>query len=274
MITKSAASPRNTKDSSLSVLDKIPVFGIEKGISVLIAILFAFGFAFHVSGFEDYMIAMTEGFILLCNFLVTGMILLTTTKFYNLKQTDPKILILPIALIGIVVITLGLEVLGVETGLVFGEYQYGSTFNAQIFSVPWVIGWNWALVIIGSLLFVRDIYMPLFTKYGFPLLDKAGLITDKWQPWISLFVRFDIAILAGIAAAIFDFVLEPIAIRYDYWSWSGGDVPLQNYAAWFAITFVISLILLRFNVPIRSRLAKDYFFYQFIFFLALLVYSN
>ena len=41
--------------------------------------------------------------------------------------------------------------------------------------------------------------------------------------------------VAGLAAAAFDGLLEPVAVRLGYWVWSRPLVPLQNYAAWAVI---------------------------------------
>jgi putative membrane protein len=42
-------------------------------------------------------------------------------------------------------------------------------------------------------------------------------------------------VLAGLLTVAFDWIMEPVAIRLDYWTWAGGDIPLQNYLAWFLI---------------------------------------
>jgi putative membrane protein len=39
------------------------------------------------------------------------------------------------------------EIMGVNTGLLFGDYQYGAVLSPRIKQVPWVIGINWFLVI-------------------------------------------------------------------------------------------------------------------------------
>jgi uncharacterized membrane protein len=56
---------------------------------------------------------------------------------------------------------------------------------------------------------------------------------------------FAIPLAAGILTLSLDVVLEPMAATVkDYWIWSGGTVPIQNYLAWVVFT-VISVILLR-----------------------------
>ena len=41
------------------------------------------------------------------------------------------------------------EVIGVKTGLIFGEYSYGNVLGIKLFDVPIIIGLNWVFVILG-----------------------------------------------------------------------------------------------------------------------------
>jgi bisanhydrobacterioruberin hydratase len=47
-------------------------------------------------------------------------------------------------------------------------------------------------------------------------------------------------VAAGLTVA-FDAVMEPVAIALGYWTWTGGAIPLRNYAAWFLISAVLGL---------------------------------
>jgi putative membrane protein len=55
-----------------------------------------------------------------------------------------------------------LEVVGVKTGLIFGEYKYGSTLGIKLFEVPLIIGFNWVFVILGSISISRLITKMFF----------------------------------------------------------------------------------------------------------------
>ena len=44
-----------------------------------------------------------------------------------------------------------LEVAGVATGAVFGSYRYTPALGALVWGVPPVIGWNWVLVVLGTM---------------------------------------------------------------------------------------------------------------------------
>ncbi len=133
--------------------------------------------------------------------------------------------------VGVLVATWLIEVVGVATGIVFGEYVYGRGLGIPVLGVPPLIGFNWVLVCLGMLLWVAP--------------DPAGRSLPK--PLAAL-------VVAALATG-FDWVMEPVAITLGYWSWAGGDIPLQNYAAWFTIALGAALAFL-YLVPREARVAS------------------
>jgi putative membrane protein len=134
-----------------------------------------------------------------------------------------------------------LEAVGVATGLVFGPYSYGTVLGPKLLGVPLVIGLNWPLVILGAATFtVRLTRSPLAA-----------------------------ALLAGALTAGFDWVLEPFAISAGYWTWQGGSVPLQNYAAWFVISTLLALAFTLRGLSVRSPVPSIAVGVQVAFFSAL-----
>lgn len=136
-------------------------------------------------------------------------------------------------------ITFSLEVIGVKTGLIFGEYLYGETLGLKLFEVPLIIGFNWVFVILGAISIAR-------------IISKNNLV---------------VSLIAALIAVIFDFILEPVAIKLDYWQWSENIIPLQNYAAWFLIAFFSSFFYEQFKIETDSKISIHYLIIQFIFFL-------
>lgn len=138
----------------------------------------------------------------------------------------------------------GLEVAGVKTGLVFGEYAYGGTLGPKLFEVPLTIGLMWLVLVYSS----EMVLMPF--------------IENKW-------IRIP---LGAILMVGLDFFIEPIAIEFDFWSWAGGDPPLQNYIGWFAGALVLKTLyaIVLPSYP-RNRVAGTAYLVQLAFFLALLV---
>jgi putative membrane protein len=105
------------------------------------------------------------------------------------------------------------EVLGVNSGRVFGPYRYGTTLGYQLWGVPLLIGLNWAMVVYGSVALAQRISPRL---------------------WLQL-------PLAALGPTLLDWFMEPVAIRLDYWQWLSGDIPIQNFLAWFILSFLFAL---------------------------------
>lgn len=101
------------------------------------------------------------------------------------------------------------EIIGVQTGLIFGDYYYGTVLGAKIWGVPLVIGLNWFLLV----------YLT-----GEWLHEK---IQNNWIAAAS-----GALLMVGI-----DFIIEPVAIALDFWTWTSGGIPLENYLGWFFIAF-------------------------------------
>lgn len=138
-------------------------------------------------------------------------------------------------------VTFTTEVVGVKTGLVFGEYTYGATLGLHLLEVPVVIGFNWVLVVVGSVLVAKKLTKNIYVA----------------------------SLIGGLISMVFDIFLEPVAIEYDYWTWAGSSIPIQNYIAWFVIAAIFSFAFLKMKVKIRSDLTIHYLFVQALFFLAL-----
>jgi len=137
-----------------------------------------------------------------------------------------------------------IEFAGTQTGLIFGSYAYGETLGYKIFDTPLMIGVNWILVIYSvgmalSELDVRNLYAFLF--------------------------------LGASSVTLLDFLIEPVAMKYDYWDWVGGVVPVQNYVVWFIFSTLLLLGFYKANFPKISRPAAILFVVQFLFFLVLYI---
>ena len=138
-------------------------------------------------------------------------------------------------------VTFLLEAAGTATGEIFGPYTYGRTLGWKLLEVPLVIAFNWLLVILGFTMLVgRRMRSPV---------------------WTSL--------LAAALTAGFDFLMEPIAIRLDYWTWQAAAIPLQNYLAWFLIALASSLAFMVPGLSAAGNLPARYVLIQAAFFAGL-----
>ncbi len=145
-------------------------------------------------------------------------------------------------------VTFVVEVVGVATGAIFGSYRYGDVLGAKIGGVPLVIGFNWALVVLGAAVTVDRIF------------KKAGA---GWS------IALTKTLLIGLFAALFDFAMEPTAVKLHYWQWSEGIIPLQNYLAWFALAALAGLVYQIVKARPKSTLPIVYLLVQLCFFVVL-----
>lgn len=141
----------------------------------------------------------------------------------------------------IVILGYGVEVAGVLTGDVFGEYNYGSALGFKLWGTPPMIGLNWLML----------------TYCVYVMLRKMSL-----HPIVQV-------LLGSALMVAYDVIMEPVAISLGMWSWAGHIPPLQNYLAWFVISLVFLSILHMARLRFRNRVAPALFFIQMGFFLAL-----
>lgn len=138
-------------------------------------------------------------------------------------------------------ITVIIEIIGVKTGKIFGEYSYGNVLGYKLYDVPLIIGFNWLFVILGA-------------------VSISNLLSRNF---------IAIILLSSLLATLFDYLLEPVAVKLGYWNWAGAVIPFQNYAAWFLITMIATSGLTFFKIKASSVVFIHYFIAQTIFFLAL-----
>lgn len=131
-----------------------------------------------------------------------------------------------------------LEVAGVHTGIIFGKYQYGNTLGLQFMNVPLVMGFNWLM-----------------------LIYSAGVILEPVKANRYIKSLLGACLLVGL-----DLLLEPVAMKYDFWTWDQGIIPLQNYLAWFVAAFLMLLFFYNLQFSKNNRLALLLFIVQFVFF--------
>ncbi len=112
------------------------------------------------------------------------------------------------------------EIIGVNTALLFGTYEYGSTMGLKLFGVPQLMGIQWLMTILCS---------SHLLKYILQLTNKTS------RP-----VTF--AIAAAIITTLFDVAIEPIAMDFEYWNWKDDFIPFYNYVCWFVISFLLHWI--------------------------------
>jgi putative membrane protein len=149
-----------------------------------------------------------------------------------------------VALAAIGIMGFFIEMLGVQTGLLFGSYHYGATLGPDWQGIPYLIGVNWAALVF----FTSSILAPRVKSTLLRSLLGAALMT------------------------LYDFFMEPVAMAYDFWHWKNSIIPMQNYFAWFVFAFLFHLLLNSVSKPAKNRIASSLFAIQGGFFLVLYIF--
>lgn len=119
----------------------------------------------------------------------------------------------------VIVSGFALEQIGVHTGLLFGNYAYGTVLGFRLAGVPITIGLTWFLVTLSAWHIV-----------GFGQLS----VRNKF-------------LLAGALVVMLDLVLEQFAVASGLWTWQGGSIPMYNYACWFLLSELFFFAYYRFT---------------------------
>jgi len=217
---------------------------IHKYIPIFIALLF------HVTGllgilftpYKDWFIYSTP-IVLLTMFL-----LLTNTLIKSFKE---YILFFFIAF----VIGMVTEIIGVNTGLLFGAYQYGQVLGPKLYGVPLLIGLNWFVIVFCS---------------GAILTQGIEVLQNKLDIKITELASTIFVVIGGATiATCFDFILEPVAVKLNFWSWENGQIPLLNYLCWFIISAILLGVKMRIKKITPNKFATSLLIIQAVFFLML-----
>ncbi len=139
------------------------------------------------------------------------------------------------------------EVIGVQTGWIFGGYSYGTILGPKFLGTPWMIGINWIMVTYCAGM-------------------SVGLLVPTWSKGVK-------AVLSALLMVLLDLLMEPVAIRQGFWSWDGQEVPLQNYLAWFFIGLSLQ-ILFHFRLQyLPNFVSVALLILQFLFFGTLYLFA-
>ena len=205
----------------------------EKQLRFLIFIFFLVGAAgIMIPGTHDLFISLFPFVILLSLFL---------TLLYHRNRLDVK------TAVGLLIIGIAgffIEVIGVETHLVFGDYYYGNTLGIKQLNTPLLIGVNWIL-----------------------LVYVTGSISDRLSD--NSIVK---VVTASLLMLVYDILLEQSAADLDMWYWKNNIIPLRNYIAWFVIAVIFHALLQWRKIRANSPMAFPVFISQIIFFLILMIF--
>ena len=163
---------------------------------------------FHICGMIGISYGNKEFFLAFTpiNLFVSFVLLFMNQKYLNSVELKSVFLIFIIGMIS--------EILGVNYGLIFGEYVYLDNLGPKILGVPVLIGINWIILtfITGSL---------------------SSLIFKN---------KYFSVLMGAIFMLLIDFLMEPVAPILGFWTFDLPSVPIQNYIGWFAVGILTHII--------------------------------
>lgn len=184
-----------------------------------------------------------------------NLILMVALIFYTQKNITAGFTLFIVAtyIIGVLV-----EVIGIHTGALFGNYSYGSVLGPLIYEVPLVIGVNWIIVIfcVGTTINI------ILNK----IVDSMQLETGTVRPVVR---TLSVVVDGAIAATAFDWLIEPVAVKLGYWHWQNNQIPFFNYACWFAVSALLLVLFQNLRFDKGNKFALNLLLIQAMFFLLL-----
>jgi putative membrane protein len=171
------------------------------------------------------------------NLSITCLLLLA---FYPYKEKDFIRYVIFLFTAGFAV-----EMIGVQTGKIFGSYYYGHALGFKLKHVPLLIGVNWVMLTLAT-------------------QTIAHKFSDK------LYIT---ATIGATLMVFLDFLIEQVASKYHFWHWHNDTIPLQNFVAWFIISFFFHGLGSVMKFDKENKMAVFIFSLQ-IFFFAILNIVN
>lgn len=231
----------NTSDEqSLSILGKNFYWSIF--ILILVHTSGAIGMAFYDTSF----FASMTPFNLLLVFILL---------IWNERQRDKELFY---AFLIAFITGFAVELIGVNTQRLFGHYSYGNVLGIKFSGVPLLIGVNWFIIVYSNFLLAGLLLKNTFLKRYF-IEGKA-------------IFGFTQSIFTALFAVVFDWLMEPVALKLDFWFWENSIVPFYNYFCWFVFSFLISFLFFYLKLRRHNLFAISMIFVQVIFFIFLRIF--
>ena len=156
--------------------------------------------------------------------------------------------------VGIVV-----EVIGINTGFLFGDYAYGNVLGPKVKNVPVLIGVNWFLIMYCCGISIHTLLMKAINR----------IAADSGKTPMAM-KALSVIIDGATLAVFFDWLMEPVAVKLGYWIWNGdGSIPMFNYICWFVISLLLLMVFHFAKFNKQNKFAVNLLLIQLMFFLVL-----
>lgn len=228
----------------------MPIKFTKYQVATAVAILF------HVIGFTG-IVFFKSNFILQStpvNLLLMFGLLIWTQKEKNYPFW---LFLITTIVIGIIV-----EIIGVNTKLLFGDYSYGTVLGFKIKNVPLIIGVNWFIIIYCCGISIHTLLIKA--------IDKIAV--DTATPPMTL-KALSVIVDGATLAVFFDWLIEPVAVKLGYWTWAG-EIPFYNYLCWFIVSLALLSVFQFLKFSKQNKFAVHLLMIQVMFFLLLRTFLN
>ncbi|HJV20132.1 MAG TPA: carotenoid biosynthesis protein [Sediminibacterium sp.] len=223
----------------------------KKNISIYLAILF------HLSGligilytpYKEWFIGNTP----------LNLLLMTVLLVWNQQKPNRNFFYFILICFTVGMIT---EIIGVKTGILFGNYSYGAVLGMKWMGVPLLIGVNWFVIVFCCMVFMEKLHHWVKAKY---------LAEHMSPPHVTL-ETLSVIVDGAILATAFDWLMEPIAMKLDFWQWEGQDIPALNYACWFLTSCALIAVSRKLSFHKYNPFAVHLLVIQTFFFLTLRIF--
>ena len=199
-----------------------------KNIFGLLTILYFVGLIGFLFDISPYFVQLTPAQLIISLFFVLF--------FHKTWQFSTLLFCLTCAVVGFFI-----EVAGVATGEIFGNYGYGNVLGPKLYNTPYIIAVNWLLITYSAGVVVNE------------------LVGEKYAWWFKPF-------LAASLMVCLDFLIEPTAMKIDMWHWQNNVVPIKNYIGWFAVSLFFQILFQFLIGNVKNKIGTLVFILQFLFF--------
>ena len=154
---------------------------------------------------------------------------------------------------------ISVEIIGANSGMLFGNYTYGNVLGFKIKNVPVLIGINWFIIIYCSGISIHTLLMKA--------INRVAAHTQK-PP--TVLKAISVIVDGATLAVFFDWLMEPVAVKLGYWVWNGdGSIPLFNYICWFIVSLLLLALFHFAKFSKQNKFAVNLLLIQLMFFLLL-----
>ncbi|MCC8146194.1 MAG: carotenoid biosynthesis protein [Bacteroidales bacterium] len=197
---------------------------------------------FYLVGLVLYMIPFTRNFFI----SITSLSLLFVISIVFLFHKDWNIKSI-VWFLFIVCSSFFLEMAGIQSGKIFGEYSYDRGLAPLINGTPLIIGFNWLFLVYASQSIVQKV--------------------NRLNPLTRI-------LSASLLMILYDILLEWVAPFMRMWHFESGFAPFQNFLVWFIASLIYHAGFEILHIKAKNLPARSLFVFQMIFFLVIGIYSQ